>query len=47
MIDNGRQARGQTVASNAVAVAMLNDLMRNKKVIEDALAKNANSFTPI
>ena len=47
MIDNRRQTRGQTVASNAVAVAMLDDLMRDKKIMEDAFAKNANSIGSI
>jgi hypothetical protein len=47
MIDNRRQTRGQTIASNAVAVAMLDDLMRDEKIMEDALAENANSFVTI
>jgi hypothetical protein len=47
MIDNRSQTRGQTVASNAVAVAMLDDLMRDEKIMEDALAENANSFVTI
>jgi|LakMenE01Jun11ns_1017448.scaffolds.fasta_scaffold6555028_1 hypothetical protein len=47
MIDNRSQTRGQTVASNAVAAAMLDDLMRDEKIMEDALAENANSFVTI